>query len=66
MSVYLHISAKVELKAHATRVDSVALGKPINFTCTALSDAMDDEGKTTFALMFEVSVVYGDFIRIIV
>jgi hypothetical protein len=63
--LHLHVSVRVELKAEATRVDSVALGKPIKFTCTPVSDVVDDNGKTTFVLGFSIDIVYGDFVRII-
>jgi hypothetical protein len=65
-SLSLRISARVELKAQATRVDSVELGKPIKFTCTPLNDVVDRDGKTSFMLVFDIDVVYGDFIRITV
>ena len=62
----VRISVRVELTAKATKVDSVELGKSINFTCEPLIDVVHDDGNTTFLLVFELDVVYGDFIRIIV
>ena len=62
----LHVSVRLELKARATEVYSVELGKPIKFTCTPLSDAVSDNGKISFMVTFQIDVVYGDFVRIIV
>ena len=64
----LHISVKVELKAKATAVESVALGKPIEFTCTR---AADDDGanldgvQSSWKIEFDIDVAaLGDFVRI--
>eukprot|EP01050_Picozoa_sp_SAG11_P014257 SAG11_NODE_1737_length_4343_cov_2.762488_3_plen_310_part_00 len=66
----VHVSVRVELKSKPTRVDSVALGKPIAFSATPEAggggDASED-GKTTFLVQFTIAVVaLGDFVRIIV
>ena len=66
----LHVSVRVDLKGKATIVDSVSLGRPLDFTCTPLHAAHavagSTDGKTTYLVRFEVDVTYGDFIRIIV
>lgn len=65
----LHISLRVELKAKATAVDSVALGigKPIEFTCIPAGGASAEGVKSTFLIQFEIEVAQlGDFVRIVV
>ena len=67
----LHVSVRVELKAQATTVDSVALGRRLDFTCTPLhavdaTESRSTDGKATYLVKFSVDVVYGDFVRIIV
>ena len=59
----LQISVRVELKAKPTAVDSVALGKPLEFTCTPVG-ANSTGRAVPFVVRFSVDVLYGDFVRI--
>lgn len=67
--LHLHIRVQVELKAKATAVDSVALGRPIEFTCTRAAHGGTNPGggKSSFFVEFDIDVAaLGDFVRITV